>query len=56
MLSRAPVHVSKRLRRVHRAYGQGLMEQPLLGMHNAAGRVDGQPFPQWGRELWEPIR
>ncbi len=76
------------------AYAQGLMEQPLLGMHyaanlerartkyrqqrqtinqqgpgqttvviaaaelshNAAGRVDGQPFPQWGREFWEPIR
>ncbi len=76
------------------AYGQGLMEQPLLGMHdaanlerartryrqerqainqlgpeyttvvvaaaelshNAAGRSAAQPFPQWGRELWEPIR
>lgn len=93
-----------------RAYGQGLMEQPLLGMHyvanlerartnyrkerqtinqqgpdhttvvvaaaelshNAAGRAYtlaqlyrhlghpvtllGSHFPQWGRELWEPIR
>ena len=93
-----------------RAYGQGLMEQPLLGMHyaanlerartkyrqqrqtinqqgpehtqvvvaaaelshNAAGRAFtlallyqhlghpvallGSHFPQWGRELWEPIR
>jgi hypothetical protein len=77
-----------------RAYAQGLMEQPLLGMHdaanlerartryrqerqainqqgpehttvvvaaaelshNAAGRSAAQPFPQWGRELWEPIR
>ena len=93
-----------------RAYGQGLMEQPLLGMHyaanlerarshyrqerqainqqgpahtqvvvaaaelshNAAGRAFtlaqlyqhlghpvallGSHFPQWGRELWQPIR
>ena len=93
-----------------RAYGQGLMDQPLLGMHyaanlerarsqyrqerrtinqqgpahtqvvvaaaelshNAAGRAFtlaqqyqhlghpvallGSHFPQWGRELWEPIR
>ena len=93
-----------------RSYGQGLMEQPLLGMHyaanlerarttyrqerqqinqqgpehttvvvaaaelshNAAGRAYtlaqlyrhlghpvtllGSHFPQWGRELWEPIR
>jgi len=93
-----------------RAYAQGLMEQPLLGMHyvanlerartkyrqerqqinqqgpehttvmvaaaelshNAAGRAFtlvqlyqhlghpvallGSHFPQWGRELWEPIR
>ena len=93
-----------------RAYAQGLMEQPLLGMHyvanlerarsqyrqerqainqqgpthtqvvvaaaelshNAAGRAYtlaqlhqhlghpvallGSHFPQWGRELWEPIR
>ena len=93
-----------------RAYGQGLMEQPLLGMHyaanlerartnyrkerqqinqqgpadtivvvaaaelshNAAGRAYtlaqlyrhlghpvtllGSHFPQWGRQLWEPIR
>lgn len=93
-----------------RAYGQGLMEQPLLGMHyaanlerarahwrserdtinhqgpaqtqvvvaaaelshNAAGRAFtlaqlyqrlghpvallGSHFPQWGRELWEPIQ
>ena len=93
-----------------RAYGQGLMEHPLLGMHyaanlerartqyrqerhtinqqgpahtqvvvaaaelshNAAGRAFtlaqlyqhlghpvallGSHFPQWGRELWEPIR
>jgi hypothetical protein len=93
-----------------RAYGQGLLEQPLLGMHdaanlerarshyrqerhtinqqgpahtqvvvaaaelshNAAGRAFtlaqlyqhlghpvmllGSHFPQWGRELWEPIR
>ena len=93
-----------------RAYGHGLMEQPLLGMHyaanlerartryrqerqsinqqgpghttvvvaaaelshNAAGRAYtlaqlyrhlghpvtllGSHFPQWGRELWEPIR
>ena len=93
-----------------RAYGQGLMEQPILGMHyaanlerartryrqerhtinqqgpahtqlvvaaaelshNAAGRaftlaqlyqylghpvtIIGSHFPQWGQELWEPIR
>ena len=93
-----------------RAYGQGLMEQPLLGMHyaanlerarshyrqerrainqrgpaatqvvvaaaelshNAAGRAFtlaqlyqhlghpvtllGSHFPQWGRELWQPIQ
>ena len=93
-----------------RAYAQGLMEQPLLGMHyvanlerartqyrqerqqinqqgpahtqvvvaaaelshNAAGRTHtlaqlyrhlghpvsllGSHFPQWGRQLWEPIR
>ena len=93
-----------------RAYGQGLLEQPLLGMHyaanlerarthyrqerrtinhqgpahtqvvvaaaelshNAAGRAFtlaqlyqhlghpvallGSHFPQWGRQLWEPIR